>query len=750
MSLWTDGAGLKVPLEQFGLSAGVRVRVPGGDLKLILGTRSSGITLLSPGDDGDGDGDRLSGQLEWCDNDRLCDVPLDADESLYKCSHTVEKPKDSFFHLNVIDLGAGAEVVVEEGQAVLPSVSLDCEAEERKEEEEESGTAVEVLNTPVQVLRRPEWSRGEDWKKIVGDLGADGFFGLAGDALSCRDTHSFFPSLLSAAVAENKDETDKKKIELKSGERSSAGDYGIEPVLLGFDLNVSLNEGPVGGSGYAKKWDVVQEEISSLLGEGDDPQELCSVVSLSGPLASHIRLSNDSQSSLVSLPSWSSESFVSSASFSFPQTKGFQGKCAKKEKEETDRESFFNSPLTTGISWLDFLFGLRKREQFYLSPSSSDEALIASLEERQTDRDGWRRRERGREEEKVTGSEIGNEEEQVTQETARRLEEAEEGASSSSSSSPFSAGSIQIGGSIPELYRDRMIWSERQAGRSNPFSFMSYNWRTCGVAGLNLFSSSWIAEINTGEEGLVLPHSLLKALESWIPSVKCPDFHRGKRIDVVKGCRVEKKSKRSGEDLPFLLFDLEQMGNKERGPLVLPLESLVKEEKDEPDDRLFVSEHMYQDRSVNGHTSGLPIRLGSLAMKSFYWVVDEAGHPGSVGLANKDAGVTHSSRTEDEKDEDRAKGTQRGFQVSLGPSASCAEPAQCRGAQTFFEPLNLCLDPPCTLFWFRSLNEKEKTCDLPSSAFQGLSVFLGLLVVAEIAAFFFYRLVASLARRRCL
>lgn len=80
--------------------------------------------------------------------------------------------------------------------------------------------------------------------------------------------------------------------------------------------------------------------------------------------------------------------------------------------------------------------------------------------------------------------------------------------------------------------------------------------------------------------------------------------------------------------------------------------------------------------------------------------------PSRVGLANRDATAVESR-------------------------VQCAARVLCSGMQVHYDPLNLCLRPPCEDYYFFDYDDTKKVCDLNSGFHIMCGVLIGTFVLLE-------------------
>jgi len=229
-------------------------------------------------------------------------------------------------------------------------------------------------------------------------------------------------------------------------------------------------------------------------------------------------------------------------------------------------------------------------------------------------------------------------------------------------------------------------WSERQY-RINTFLienqnqflfdvgylFTVYKLKLCGSLLLSNYSTTWQAQINTRMEGIGLPEPYYFMVVSWLR-------------ELEGGGGISKWTDEDIQSLPSLSFSL-----IEDGPMIsVPLSALLL--KNVHGTRQF---HVYNKGPVKyfGRVSIMraypTIDLGTRVMQHIYTIFDI--NTLKVGLVQK---IPKQSTTQ-------------GIVTNM-----CKPKPVCRGSQTYYEPMNTCVDPPCYLYYFQTVDSTTKTCKM--------------------------------------
>lgn len=251
---------------------------------------------------------------------------------------------------------------------------------------------------------------------------------------------------------------------------------------------------------------------------------------------------------------------------------------------------------------------------------------------------------------------------------------------------------------INATFQGRIKWSQpKQSGdilNDGMHEFLVYHPRICGIDLLYNSSSNWLAVIDTSGPCLTLPAFLFDRLRSRVP-LECP-FAQG---DASAG-RLCQRAKGSSK-LPNFVFQMEDMQQPRPAQLVLPLERLMFNNGTQ--DLLCLARDDSLSSKYTADMTSSHIAIGSLAVAAFYTVVD---------LSNKTVGLAP-----------------RG-DISEGSDDSCTQSVSCSSPmQTYYPPLNLCEDPPCSEYMFMRLDQESKMCVWSTL----IPVCFGLLLVALVA-----------------
>lgn len=228
------------------------------------------------------------------------------------------------------------------------------------------------------------------------------------------------------------------------------------------------------------------------------------------------------------------------------------------------------------------------------------------------------------------------------------------------------------------------MWSERQY-RVNSFllqaqreylfdmeySFAVFNLSLCGSSLLSNYSSNWQAQINTRIDGIGLPEPFYNMVIAWLNNI---DSIRSWNDSLV-------------ESLPVLSFALHENGEL----LHIPLSSVFERVRD------INQFHVYNKGPVQyfgkiGIMRAYPlIDLGTRVLEHLFVVFDIDTL--KVGFMQK------RLQTQVERSYHNGR---------------CKEKPKCAGLQTYYEPMNACLDPECYQYFFQTVDSNTKMCRLVS------------------------------------
>eukprot|EP00164_Ancoracysta_twista_P005452 GFYU01007473.1.p1 GENE.GFYU01007473.1~~GFYU01007473.1.p1 ORF type:complete len:535 (-),score=115.37 GFYU01007473.1:126-1730(-) len=236
---------------------------------------------------------------------------------------------------------------------------------------------------------------------------------------------------------------------------------------------------------------------------------------------------------------------------------------------------------------------------------------------------------------------------------------------------------------------DDFIWSESQpAHHFHYHQFPMYHLSLCGVDLLRNYSSHWLTVVHTTEECLVLPEEFYNMVLSWLPTT-CESK------DGMTSCDIHESP---AFRWPALSFRLTEHGEV----LYIPLDSLL----------TFKDGHqvlcLRKGKSIVNDPRQYVV-FGYRVLYSMFIMFDLRNNWRRVGLANKSQNIVIQGRYPDD--------------------TSCARRRKCHGLQSLYEPMNVCLDPPCHDYYFQQVNPETKYCEL-TFGFKFMSWTLVILVAA--------------------
>lgn len=215
----------------------------------------------------------------------------------------------------------------------------------------------------------------------------------------------------------------------------------------------------------------------------------------------------------------------------------------------------------------------------------------------------------------------------------------------------------------------------------------------CGNEIKNLFynySGVWQAEIVTSITGIALPNEFYEMINSW---------------------------RHNNTYSPVIRFGLEQGGRIIRVPLSWF------------DIQMYAYTEKEQIKIAPGIGIISPdpvIRIGSRFLEKYFVVLDMNDY--RVGFISK---------------EDI---TERTFHNTIPVCAeyyyidgTCVPRVQCIGSQRYYEPMNMCLDPECTSYYFQSVDEQSKECTMDISFYILFVIMLGTCCMCEFIVYEIYR-----------
>lgn len=268
-------------------------------------------------------------------------------------------------------------------------------------------------------------------------------------------------------------------------------------------------------------------------------------------------------------------------------------------------------------------------------------------------------------------------------------------------------------GNVDTLIASPMVWARGLWGASSSMhQFMMRGLRFgCGntaKAPLDLlarYGSTWPAVVDTGSTCLSLPAEIYDDFLGWWNPAPSGAL----------------------EDLPFLSFILAD-GSVDTS-LYIHLADLVVNTSDlMGQGGLLVSSSPSDTRSVciirgssvidsRGNFFAPTISFGALVLKSLIFSADFTTR--SVGFANKVTNISYAEMSTSSAD---------------GAGPYCAAPVSCIGAQEADTHRNSCLPPPCSKYFFASLDESSQRCTYHIQSFAVGVVFILLFFVMELTS----------------
>jgi hypothetical protein len=211
-----------------------------------------------------------------------------------------------------------------------------------------------------------------------------------------------------------------------------------------------------------------------------------------------------------------------------------------------------------------------------------------------------------------------------------------------------------------------VIWSEIQfkntfwynQNTGSPPSFMLYNLMFCDANILSNYSSNWPATINTLVEGVGVPEEFYWMIKSWINN----------------------QNFTSNEFNPLLEFQLSS--NEKDFKFQIPISNLYDNQTNNL--LLFSTGKMkYHFSNKNGVPLGEPsIQIGTKFLERYYTVVDMKSY--RIGIYPTKYETSNSKCQSNEK--------------------------KCMGLQVYYEASNVCIDPPCSNYFFQQMDQVTKQC----------------------------------------
>eukprot|EP00397_Hematodinium_sp_SG-2012_P035016 GEMP01037613.1.p1 GENE.GEMP01037613.1~~GEMP01037613.1.p1 ORF type:complete len:565 (+),score=115.89 GEMP01037613.1:117-1811(+) len=291
-------------------------------------------------------------------------------------------------------------------------------------------------------------------------------------------------------------------------------------------------------------------------------------------------------------------------------------------------------------------------------------------------------------------------------------------------SSAFSA-TAEVGNSVIEFEvskqwaRDVLYSQEKQTGdrvNNGRYEFLIFRPQTCGTDLLYNVSSNWLAVVDTRGRCLSLPPFMWEAFVAWLgKSVECSRKRGGmcRVIVAPEHLPIFSFALSDRDDAPRIELQLEQLVIKSGDKLFL---CVARAEDSQVDNPIAAqcpdSDGTYQFQSIppSADMTEQQIGFGSLVVSALYTVIDLKR--GRVGFAVK---YPKSVKTQN-------------------ANTTCPESTRylCGLQQTYYPPLNKCLDPVCEHYIFLTLNPDAHTCVWMPGFGLGVGVILVALVIAEI------------------
>jgi hypothetical protein len=236
---------------------------------------------------------------------------------------------------------------------------------------------------------------------------------------------------------------------------------------------------------------------------------------------------------------------------------------------------------------------------------------------------------------------------------------------------------------IKPSVKGQLVWSQpKQTGdvlNDGMHELLLYHPKVCGVDLLYNTSSNWLAVVDTSGPCLTLPSFFFDRLRSRV-SLKCP-FKNGE-ASCGRLCSPDRGGDGS-KKLPSFSFQLQDSQQPSPTRITLPLERLVFKGEDGTE-QLCVARADDEASRNEADMMFAHISLGSLVVSAVYTVLNLQNH--TVGLASKS-------------------------DASEASEELCTASVQCVSAmQTYYPPRNVCIDPPCSEYFFMHLDETAKVC----------------------------------------
>lgn len=311
----------------------------------------------------------------------------------------------------------------------------------------------------------------------------------------------------------------------------------------------------------------------------------------------------------------------------------------------------------------------------------------------------------------------------------------------------FGGNALHLGG-VSELYRSRLSWSAGPADLLTGYhSFSVYHLSLCGVDMFQNLTSSWHAMVDTGSSCLGLPAEFFDMLISWLP-LRCNlGLYDGQPHVCYITADIQNRNK-----LPTLSFRMADRGQEiyiDLAQLLFQQQTLMRicvfrlgtivGSVTQPHSLVptvcFVcfarASTRSQAHALEGEVSPLTgslfvlccwcalfvlslpsgpnrengIVFGSSVLAQLYAAFDMRT-PSRVAFANRDASAKESR-------------------------VQCAARVLCTGMQVHYDPLNLCLRPPCEDYYFFDYDAEHKVCTLNTGFHILCGVLIGTFILLE-------------------
>ena len=259
---------------------------------------------------------------------------------------------------------------------------------------------------------------------------------------------------------------------------------------------------------------------------------------------------------------------------------------------------------------------------------------------------------------------------------------------------------LHIGG-VPSKFKGKeILWSERQPlnkERLSHHGFPIYHLEMCGVDLFSNYSSHWFSIVDSGAVCLGLPDTFFDMVMAWIPSECLTEQVQDidNTLATYVTCHVSDGALR--HMLPDISFRLSEEGPK----LSFSLADLLLK-----DNSFCLSRQATNSQNLYGKK----IAFGSMIMSALRTkLVLFDMEKGSVGFI--------FAENSNEK--------------NALPTV-CATKPKCKGDQKYYAPLNICEDPNCDAYYFRTLDYSKRTCQIAISSQMFLLFMISGLVCMDI------------------